>query len=93
MIDNVLVDVVCMGRFYDFLEKKEMEDGELFVASRFMKKIGLTQLIHSVKVKLDENILSQYPEGYRHLAYLQIKLGFKVKKGLPGIRGPGVEKL
>lgn len=92
MIDNVLVDVVCMGRFYDFLEKR---DGRWGIIRRqpIYEKDRLDPVDPSVKVKLDENILSQYPEGYRHLAYLQIKLGFKVKKGLPSIRGPEVEKL
>jgi hypothetical protein len=44
-------------------------------------------------VKLDGDLLSQFPEGYRHLAYLQTKNGFKVKQDLPGLRGPAVEKL
>lgn len=32
-------------------------------------------------------------EGYCHLAYLQVKNGFAVKQGLPGLRGPAVDKL
>jgi len=47
----------------------------------------------SDKPTLDEELLSRFPEGYRHLAYLQTKIGFKVKQGLPGLRGPAVEKL
>lgn len=42
---------------------------------------------------LDPEILSRFPEGYRHLAYLRTKVGFEVKTGLPGLRGPAVEKL
>jgi hypothetical protein len=38
-------------------------------------------------------LLGSFPEGYRHLAYLQTKNGFHVKEGLPGLRGPAVEKL
>ena len=38
-------------------------------------------------------MLAGFPEGYRHLAYLQTKAGFAVKQGLPGLRGPAVKKL
>ena len=34
-----------------------------------------------------------FPEGYRHLGYLQSKLGFKVKRDLPQLKGAAVEKL
>jgi hypothetical protein len=42
---------------------------------------------------LDVTLLQSYPEGYRHLAYLQTKLGFAVSKTLPGTRGPEIEAL
>jgi hypothetical protein len=35
----------------------------------------------------------QFPEGYRHLAYLQSKIGYKVKPDMPGLDGPAVEQL
>jgi hypothetical protein len=38
-------------------------------------------------------LLAQFPEGYRHLGYLQSKNGFTVKKGLPGLRGEAVQRL
>jgi hypothetical protein len=42
---------------------------------------------------LDQEQLVRFPEGYRHLAYLQSKNGFKVKGNLPGLRGVVVQKL
>jgi hypothetical protein len=43
---------------------------------------------------LDENILESFPVGYQHLAYLQSQIGYAVAKGgLPGLKGPEVEKL
>jgi hypothetical protein len=42
---------------------------------------------------LDVELLARFPEGYRHLAYVQSKNGFTVKTGLPGLRGPAVEQL
>ena len=47
----------------------------------------------SATLKLDETLLAKFPEGYKHLAYLQTKNGFTVRLGLPGLRGPEVEKL
>jgi hypothetical protein len=38
-------------------------------------------------------LLARFPEGCRHLAYLQSKNGFTVKTDLPGLRGPAVEQL
>jgi hypothetical protein len=42
---------------------------------------------------LDQTALARFPEGYRHLAYLQTRNGFTVKGDLPGLRGAAVEKL
>ncbi len=47
----------------------------------------------SATLKLDPERLAQFPEGYRHLGYLQSSIGFKVKDGLPGLRGPAVDQL
>ena len=47
----------------------------------------------NLEFKLNPELLMRFPEGYRHLAYLQTKIGFKVKIGLPGLRGPEVERL
>ncbi|MGH8258714.1 MAG: nuclear transport factor 2 family protein, partial [Steroidobacteraceae bacterium] len=43
---------------------------------------------------LDPALLASFPEGYRHLAYLQTQIGYPVKRsGLPGLTGPEVLKL
>jgi hypothetical protein len=91
-LDGVPVDVACIGRFYDFFEKR---DGRWGIVRRqpIYEKDRLDPIEPAATVKLDEELLSRFPEGYRHLAYLQAKNGFKVKQGLPGLRGPEVEKL
>jgi hypothetical protein len=38
-------------------------------------------------------VLARFPEGYRHLAYLQVRVGYQVKPDMPGLRGPEVERL
>lgn len=92
-VDDVLVDAVCTGRFYDFFAKR---DGRWAIARRqpIYEKDRLDPVDPGAKLTLDADLLAEFPEGYRHLAYLQTKAGFKVKKqGLPGLRGPEVEKL
>ena len=44
-------------------------------------------------LKLDSEVLRRFPEGYRHLAYLQTQIGYEVKRDMPGLRGPEVEAL
>jgi hypothetical protein len=39
------------------------------------------------KLTLDKAHLAQFPEGYRHLAYLQSKIGYTIKDELPGLDG------
>jgi hypothetical protein len=91
-LEGIWVDVVCTGRFYDFFEKRE---GRWAIVRRqpIYEKDRLDPVDPSAVLKLDAEWLARYPEGYRHLAYLQWKNGFKVKSGLPGLRGPEVEKL
>jgi SnoaL-like domain len=91
-VEGVLVDVVCSGRFYDFFEKRKGRWG-IVRRQPIYEKDRLDPVDPSAVLKLDAELLSSFPEGYRHLAYLQSKNGFKVKAGLPGLRGPAVEKL
>jgi hypothetical protein len=91
-LEGILVDVVCTGRFYDFLEKRKGRWG-IVRRQPIYEKDRLDPLDPSAVLKLDAEWLARFPEGYRHLAYLQSKNGFKVKNDLPGLRGPAVEKL
>jgi hypothetical protein len=92
MMDGVLVDVVCTGRMYDFFEK--LNDRWLLRRRQpIYEKDRLDPVDPSTDVKLDEKLLARFPEGYRHLGYLQSKIGFDVKLGLPGLRGPAVDRL
>ena len=91
-VEGVLVDVVCTGRFYDFFEKRKGRWG-IVRRQPIYEKDRMDSVDPSAVLKLDAAFLAQFPEGYRHLAYLQAKNGFKVKMGLPGLRGPAVEKV
>jgi SnoaL-like domain len=91
-VDGVLCDVVCSGRFYDFLEKRNDRWG-LVLRRLTYERDRLDPVDPSADLRLDAALLERYPVGYRHLAYLQTKIGYKVKEDLPGIRGPEVEAL
>jgi len=47
----------------------------------------------SAALRLDAELLAQFPEGYRHLAYLQSRVGFKIKRDMPRLKGPVVQAL
>lgn len=91
-IDHVEVDVVCTGRFYDFLARHE---GHWTLVRRqpIYEKDRLDVVNPATSLTLDPDLLNRFPTGYRHLAYLQTKAGFTVKHGLPGLTGTAVEQL
>ncbi len=91
-VDDVLCDVVCTGRFYDFFEKRAGRWG-LVLRQPIYEKDRLDPLDPSAKLALDQNLLARFPEGYRHLAYLQTRIGYTVKPDMPGLDGPEVAAL
>src|SRR5205814_10492822 len=91
-VDDVVCDVVCTGRFYDFFEKRGGRWG-LVLRQPIYEKDRLDPLDPSAKLALDKDLLARFPEGYRHLAYLQTRIGYTVKPDMPGLDGPEVERL
>jgi hypothetical protein len=91
-VDGIVVDAVCTGRFYDFFEKRN-DRWAIVRRQPIYEKDRLDPVDPAAKLELDAALLASFPEGYRHLGYLQTKAGFKVKLGLPGVRGPEVAKL
>lgn len=91
-VDGVAVDAVCTGRFYDFFDKRA---GRWAIVRRqpIYEKDRLDPVEPGARLNLDPTLLAKFPEGYRHLGYLQTKAGFNVRLGLPGLRGPEVARL
>jgi hypothetical protein len=91
-VHGVLCDVACIGRFYDFFEKR---DGRWAIVLRqpIYEKDRLDPVEPGTTIKLDSELLARYPEGYRYLAYLQVQAGYPVKPDMPGLRGPEVDAL
>ena len=91
-VDNVVCDVVCTGRFYDFFDKRS-DRWAIVRRQPIYEKDRLDPVEPDAKLALDQALLARFPEGYKHLGYLQTKAGFNVRLGLPGLRGPEVQKL
>jgi hypothetical protein len=90
--EGVLCDVVCTGRFYDFFAYR---DGRWGVVLRqpIYEKDRIDPVDPSASLRLDHDLLAQFPTGYRHLAYIQSRIGYTVKRDMPGLKGPEVEAL
>ena len=91
-VEGVLVDVVCTGRFYDFIEKHEGA-WKLRLRQPIYEKDRMDPVAPDARLSLDAALLAQFPEGYRHLAYLQTRIGYAVKRDMPGLKGAEVERL
>lgn len=91
-VDDVLCDVTCWGRAYDFLEKRDGRWG-IVLRRHIYEKDRLDPVDPAARLALDRTLLAQFPEGYRHLAYLQSKLGYPIKADLPGLEGPALDAL
>ena len=91
-VHGTLCDVVCTGRFYDFFERRQDRWG-LVLRQPIYEKDRLDPVDPSASVSLDRAVLDGFPEGYRHLAYLQTQVGYDVKRDMPGLEGPEVEQL
>lgn len=91
-VHGALCDVLCTGRFYDFLEKRGGRWG-LVLRQPIYEKDRMDPVDPAQRVELDRDLLTRFPEGYRHLAYLQTQAGFTVKPDMPGLKGPEVEAL
>ena len=77
---------------YDFLEKRDGRWG-LVLRRLIYEKDRLDPVDPAAELALDAEILARFPIGYRHLAYLQTVIGYKVKPDMAGLVGPDVDKL
>ena len=88
----VMCDVVCTGRFYDFVQKHEGQ-WKLLHRQPIYEKDRIDPVDSTAVVKLDQHALAALPEGYRHLAYIQTRIGYTVKLDMPMLKGPVVDEL
>ena len=95
ILDGVECDVVCTGRFYDFLERRDgTGPTHLLTLRQPIYEIDrLTPVSGGPGPALDAELLGRFPSGYRHLAYIQSRIGYEVKRDMPGLTGPEVQDL
>ena len=91
-VEGVLCDVTCAGRFYDFLERRAGRWG-LVLRQSIYELDRLDPVAPGTAPILDTTLLEQFPIGYRHLAYLQTRIGYDVTRNMAGLRGPEVAAL
>jgi hypothetical protein len=91
-VEGILCDVVCTGRFVDFWERREGRWG-LVLRQPIYEKDRADPVDPAARLELDQELLARFPEGYRHLAYVQTQIGYDVKVDMPGLVGPEVEAL
>jgi hypothetical protein len=92
LLGTILCDVVCTTRFYDFLERRDGRWG-LVLRQPIYERDRLDPVDPAEHLILDRELLACFPEGYRHLAYLQTKNGYSVKMDMPESEGPQIEAL
>ncbi|MFS2048200.1 nuclear transport factor 2 family protein [Variovorax sp. Varisp41] len=91
-VEGVPCDVVCTGRFYDFVVLHEGQ-WKLLHRQPIYEKDRIDPIDPAASVTLDAAKLAELPEGYRHLAYIQQRIGYTVKLDMPMLKGPAVEAL
>ena len=91
-VHDVLCDVVCTGRFYDFFAHRGGRWG-MVLRQPIYEIDRMTPVSPVPGPALDAELLALFPEGYRHLAYVQTLVGYEVKRDMPGLEGPELERL
>jgi hypothetical protein len=91
-VEGAECDVVCTGRFYDFLERRAGRWG-IVLRQPIYEQDRLDPVDPAARPELDAERLSRFPIGYRHLAYVQTAIGYEVKPDMPGLAGAEVEDL
>ena len=91
-VQGVLCDVVCTGRFYDFIERRAGRWG-IALRQPIYEKDRIDPVDPAARLELDQAKLADFPRSYRHLAYIQTQIGYTVKRDMPQLTGAEVEKL
>ncbi len=81
-LDGLEVDITCHGRFFDRVEKR---NGAWRIARRSViyEMDRIDPVRPGSRLALDPEVLRRFPEGYRHLAYVQSRSGAQVNPDLP----------
>jgi hypothetical protein len=86
MVDGTQGPVLC---------DVERHEGEWKLLHRqpIYEKDRIDPLDPAATLALDPQALAAMPEGYRHLAYIQTRIGYTVKMDMPMLKGEAVQAL
>ncbi|HTI68027.1 MAG TPA: nuclear transport factor 2 family protein [Caulobacteraceae bacterium] len=91
-LDGVVCDVTAMARHLDRWEKRDGLWG-LVLRETLFDRDRLDSVVPGQAPALDRALLESFPEPYRHLGYLQTKLGFEISRDIPRLRSPAGDAL
>ena len=80
-LGQIHVDVTCYGRFVDLFENHTSK-WRICKRVPIYEKDRMDPVNPAEQLEIDDEVLSQFSEGYRHLAYVQSRAGANVTKGL-----------
>ena len=86
-LDGILVDAECFGWMVDLVERRDGVWG-LVHRQPVYERDRLVCVTPGTVPSIERELLESFPIGYRHLAYVQTKLGMTVAGHLPGWKGP-----
>jgi hypothetical protein len=92
VVDGIECDVSCTCRCYDFLERRSQCWG-IVLRQGVYDKDQVDPVAPDATLHLDVQLLNSFPAGYRHLAYLQTRIGYTVKRDMPQSEDPELEAL
>ena len=93
-VHGVECDVVCTGRFYDFVERRDGRWGIVLRQPIYERDRLSTGGPGRHASSSTARSSQSFPVGYRPSApYLQSELGFDVKRDMPGLTGAAVREL
>jgi hypothetical protein len=92
-LDGILCDVCTYARHQDLWENR-LDRWGLVSRETICDKDRIDPVDNNQKIRLDEGLLNQFPQEYKHLAYLQTKLGYTVDRDVPRLSGgPSLDAL
>ena len=91
-VHDVLCDVVCTGRFYDFLERRDGRWG-IVLRQPIYEKDRLDPVDPAARLELSRRTLARFPDGLPPPGLPAGPAGYDVKADMPGLDGPEVDAL
>ena len=91
-VKEVLCDVTCIGRVYDFVERRAGRWG-IVLRQPIYERDVIAPVDPAQSVELTSDELASLPDGYARLGYLQAGLGYTIKADMPTSSGPELATL